>query len=56
MDRLASGDGQHNAGMLDLELSQMSGSGDRLEDRQIRGSDEEGAGFPATHGITSDTG
>ena len=56
MDRLPSGDGQHNAGMLDLEPSQVPGSGHRLEDREIRGSDDEGAGFPATHGTTSDAG
>ena len=56
MDRFTTGDGQHNAGMLDLEPSQVPGSGDRLEDREIRGSDDKGAGFPATHGTTSDAG
>jgi hypothetical protein len=56
VDRFATGDGQHDAGMLDLEPSQVPGSCDRLKDREIRGSDDQGAGFPATHGTTSDAG
>src|SRR5262249_52919639 len=42
--------------MLDLEPSQVPGSGDRLEDREIRSSDNQGTRFPATHGTTSDAG
>jgi hypothetical protein len=56
VDRLATGDRQHNAGMLDLEPSQMPGPGDRLQDREIGGSDDQRAGFTATHGTTSDAG
>jgi hypothetical protein len=56
IDWFPSGDGQHNAGMLDLEPSQVPGSGDRLEDREITGSDDEEARFPATHETTSDAG
>jgi hypothetical protein len=33
VDRLAAGDRQHDAGVLDLVESQVTGSGDRLEDR-----------------------
>ena len=56
VDRFASGHGQHNAGMLDLEPSQVAGSGNRLEDGEIRGSDDQGVRFAATHRITSDAG
>jgi hypothetical protein len=56
VDRFATGDSQHNAGMLDLEPGQVPGSGDRLEDREIRGSDDQGTGFATTHGTTSDAG
>jgi hypothetical protein len=56
VDRFTTGDCQHNAGVLDLGPSQVPGSGDRLEDREIRGSDDQGAGFAATHGTTSDAG
>ncbi len=56
VDRFASGDGQHDAGMLDLEPGEVPGSGNRLEDRKIRSSDDQGARFPATHGDTSDAG
>ena len=54
VDRFASGHGQHNAGMLDLEPSQVAGSGNRLEDREIRGSDREGTRLPAAHDRASD--
>jgi hypothetical protein len=40
VDRFSSGDGQYNAGMLDLEPSEVPGSGNRLEDWEIRGSDD----------------
>jgi hypothetical protein len=40
VDRFPGSDGQHNARMLDLEPSQVPGSGDRLEDREVRGSDD----------------
>jgi hypothetical protein len=33
VDRFSTGDGQDNAGMLDLEPSEVPGAGDRLEDR-----------------------
>src|SRR5262249_18774673 len=56
VDRFPPGHGQHNPGALDLEPSQLPGSGGRLEDRQIGGSDDEGARFPATHETTSDAG
>jgi hypothetical protein len=56
VDRFATGDGQHDAGMLDLEPGEVPGSGNRLEDREIRGTDNQGARFPATHGTTSDAG
>jgi hypothetical protein len=56
VDRFPRDDSQHNAGMLDLEPSQVPGSGNRLEDWEIRVSDDEGTRFPATHGATSDAG
>src|SRR5689334_7450934 len=54
VDRFARGDGENDTGMLDLEPSQVPGTGHGLEDRDVRGSDREGARFPATHGRTSD--
>src|SRR5713101_4885048 len=42
------GDGQDDAGMLDLEPSQTPGSGNSLENRQVCSSDDQGARFPAT--------
>ena len=33
VDRFTTGDGQHQAGVLDLEPSQVPGAGDGLEDR-----------------------
>src|SRR5215212_11154855 len=53
-DGFASGDGQDEAGMLNLEPGQVPGSGNGLEDRQVRSRDAQGARFPATHGRTSD--
>ena len=53
VDRLAGGDRQHDAGMLDLVEGQVTGSGNRLEYRQVRGSDVQGARFPARHGRPS---
>jgi hypothetical protein len=50
VDRLAAGNRQHDAGMLDLVEGQVTGTGNRLEDRQVRGSDIQGARFPAWHG------
>ncbi len=41
--------GQDDAGMLDLEPSQMPGSGNSLEDEQIRSSESQGSRFPTTH-------
>jgi len=47
------GNGQDDAGMLDLEPSQLPGSGNSLKDCQIRGNDNQRARFPATHRSTS---
>jgi hypothetical protein len=54
VDRLAGGDGQHDARVLDLEPSHVPGASDSLQDGQIRGSDGQGASFAATHGGASD--
>lgn len=56
VDWFPSGDSQDNAGLLDLEPNQVPGSGDRLEDWEIKSSDDEGTRFSATHGTTSNAG
>jgi hypothetical protein len=53
VDRLAAGNRQHDAGMLDLVEGQVTGTGNRLEDRQVRASDVQGARFAAWHGNPS---
>ena len=52
-DGLPGGDGQDDAGMLDLEPSQVPGSGNSLEDRNICGSEYQRARFPTAHRSTS---
>src|SRR4051812_12828245 len=52
-DGFASGHGQDDAGMLNLEPGQTPGSGNGLQDRQVSSSDGQGARFPATHGRIS---
>jgi hypothetical protein len=52
-DGFTGGHSQDDAGMLDLEPGQTPGSGNSLEDRQVRSSDGHRARFPATHGRTS---
>ena len=54
VDQLASGDGQDDAGMLDLEPRQAPAPSDGLQDRKIIGSDGQGTRLSATHGLTSD--
>jgi hypothetical protein len=54
VDRLASGDGQDDPSMLYLEPGQVPGAGHRLEDREVRGSDREGARLAAAHDRASD--
>ena len=49
-DGFAGGYCQNDAGMLDLEPSQTPGSGNGLQDGQVRSGDGQGARFPATHG------
>ena len=56
VDGFPGGDGQHDAGMLDLEPGQVPAASHGLEDREISGSDGQGARFSATHGRTSDAG
>jgi hypothetical protein len=41
--------------MLDLEPGQSPGSGNALQDGEVRGSDTQGARFPTTHRSTSST-
>src|SRR5271166_1917105 len=53
-DCFTTGDGQHDACMLDLEPGQVSGTGDGLKDREVRGSDGKRTRFPSTHGRNSD--
>ena len=56
MDGFARGDGQDDAGVLDLEVSQVPGSCDGLEDGEIRVGDAQRARIPSTHGTTSNAG
>ena len=49
-DRLAGGNGQDDAGMLDLEPSQAAAPGHRLEDGQVGGSQGQRPRLTATHG------
>ena len=42
MDQFAGGDGQDDAGMLDLEPGQVPAPSDGLEDRKMIGSDGQG--------------
>src|SRR5215468_10723000 len=53
VDRLAAGDRQGDAGVLHLVEGQMAGACNRLEDRDVRGGDTQGARLPAAHGRTS---
>src|SRR5258707_89606 len=52
-DGFTTGDGQYDACVLDLEPGQVSGTGNSLKDREVRGGDGEGARFPSTHGRNS---
>src|SRR5215472_8856308 len=47
------GDGQYDAGMLDLEPRQVPSTSNGLNDREIPGSDGQGARFASTHGRIS---
>ena len=55
LDRFASSDGEHDAGMLNLEPGQTATAGHRFQDRGIRISNSQEARFSATHGATSKT-
>ena len=52
VDQFAGGDGQDDAGMLDLEPGQVPAPSDGLEDRKIIGSDGQGTRLSAAHGTT----
>src|SRR5262245_8924460 len=52
-DRLASGDGQDDAGVLDLEETEAAMAGDRLQDRQVSLCHCQGARFAPAHGSAS---
>jgi hypothetical protein len=54
-DGLPGGHSQDDTGMLDLEPGQSPGSGNALQDGEVRGSDTQGARFPTTHRSTSST-
>jgi hypothetical protein len=56
LDGFARGDGQHNAGTLDLEEGQMAAVCYGSQKGSIRSSDRHGVGLSATHGETSDAG
>jgi len=56
VDQFAGGDGQDDAGMLDLEPGQVPAPSDGLEDWKIIGSDGQGTRLSAAHGTTSDAG
>src|SRR5579884_3768681 len=49
-DGFPTGNGQHDARMLDLEPRQVPGTGHSLKDREILGSDGQRARFASTHG------
>ena len=52
-DGFTGGDGKDDAGMLDLEPSKTPRSGNPSKDGKIRGSNNQGARFPAAHRSTS---
>src|SRR5947208_8134541 len=54
LNRFAGGNGQHDAGMLDLKPGQAAAAGDRLEDGGIRVSNGERTRLTSTHGATSE--
>ena len=53
VNRLPSGDGQDDAGMLDLKPSQASAVGDGVQDGEVGVSDGQRTGFATTHGMAS---
>ena len=53
VDGLAPGDGQDDAGMLDLEPGQATAVGDGLQDRPVRRRDSQRGSLSATHGGAS---
>jgi hypothetical protein len=53
VDRLGGGDGEDDAGMLDLEPGQVPSARHGLEDGEIGGSDGQKARLAARHGLTS---
>jgi outer membrane protein assembly factor BamB len=56
LNRLASGDSEDDAGMLDLEPAQTTLTGHGLQNRQISWSNGQGARFTSTHGFPSTAG
>jgi hypothetical protein len=53
-DGLPRGDGQDDAGALDLEPGPAPAPSHCLEDREVSGAEGQGVRFSATHGTTSD--
>jgi hypothetical protein len=54
VDGLAAGDGQDDAGMLDLEPGEATAAGHGLQDRPIRRRDGQRDSLSATHGGASE--
>ena len=56
VDGLAAGNGQDDAGMLDLEPGQATAAGHGLQDRPIRRRDSQRGSLSASHGAASEEG
>jgi hypothetical protein len=54
VNRFPGGDGQDDAGVLDLKPSQASAAGHGSQDGEVGVSDGQRTGFAARHGIASD--
>jgi len=54
VNRFAGGDGEGDAGVLDLEPGQASAVGHGLQDGEVGGGERQGTRFAAAHGGASD--